>query len=135
MAKYVAVYGSLRKGMQAENKMARMEFVGSGVIDAALYALGWYPGIKLGTQEGGSVVVDVFKFPDDDKMKASILFDLDGYEGFSPDHPENSLFVRKTVPVKGLDVLAFVYEYNYPVNRAPLVESGDWVEYRKENPL
>lgn len=126
---YVAVYGSLRRGMQAASKMERMEFVGQGVINASLFALGWYPGVKLGTDH--KTLVDVFHLPEDDLLRRRILFDLDGYEGYSPEAPENSLFVRKVVTVDGLDVKAFVYEYNLPTNR-PLVENGDWTVFTKE---
>ena len=134
-ADYVAVYGSLRRGQAAETKMQRMEFVGQGAINASLYALGWYPGVKLGE---GVTIVDVFKLPEDEHLREAILFDLDNYEGYSPRHPENSLFVRRVVNLS-VPVLPFtreskhppvyVYEYNYPVNRAPLVKSGDWNEY------
>lgn len=127
---YVAVYGSLRKGMQAASKMERMEFVGTGVIDASLYALGWYPGVKLGTEH--KTVVDVFKLPEDEQLRKAILWDLDEYEGYSPNRPDQSLFVRKVVDVGMSDVVfkCYVYEYNYPTNRAPLVEEGDWCEFQ-----
>lgn len=127
---YIAVYGSLRKGMQAESKMQRMEFVGKGAINASLYALGWYPGVKLET--GRETVVDVFKLSENENLRQAILQDLDNYEGYSPRFPQNSLFLRKTVQVKMGDssnVEAFVYEYNPPVNRAPVVENGDWNDY------
>lgn len=134
MADYVAVYGSLRRGMQAESKMQRMEFVGQGEIHANLYALGWYPGIKIATgpAEDAKTVVDIFKLPEAEQLRKAILWDLDGYEGYSPEAPQNSLFVRKEMVAKGPNLLCYVYEYNYPVNRAPLVEGGDWVIFSKE---
>lgn len=138
MANYIAVYGSLRRGMQADHKMSRMEFVGQGRINASLFALGWYPGVKLDT--GHSTVVDVFRLSKDERMREAILWDLDGYEGFNPQHPEGSLFVRKTVKVEmnasldDITLKAYVYEYNYPVNRAPLVENGDWNDFQNAAP-
>jgi gamma-glutamylcyclotransferase (GGCT)/AIG2-like uncharacterized protein YtfP len=115
--------------MQAECKMQKMEFVGKGVISASLYALGWYPGIKF---DGGGnfTIVDVFKVSQDPSMRAAILYDLDNYEGYSEQNPKNSLFVRTQTLVAledGTEILAYVYVYNYPVNRAPLVTDGDWV--------
>lgn len=137
MADYIAVYGSLRRGMQAATKMDRIEFVGQGAINASLYALGWYPGIKL-DDTGNVTVVDVFKLPEAPRLREAILFDLDTYEGYNPKYPEGSLFVRKTVNL-AVPVLPFnreskhppvyVYEYNCPTNRAPIVENGDWVEF------
>lgn len=132
---FIAVYGSLRRGMQAESKMSRLKFLGQGYMDASLYALGWYPGVKLGT--GHRTVVDIFELPKDEQLRRAIIWDLDGYEGYSPTQPQNSLFVRKVVNVwdrTGTDIPCFVYEYNYPVNRAPLVENGDWNEFRSEAP-
>lgn len=135
MTDYVAVYGSLRKGMQAESKMARMEFVGRGVIGASLYALGWYPGIKF-EGKGNVTVVEVFKLPEAEQLRKAILYDLDGYEGYNERNSEGSLFVRRqTLVAMGegeQELLTYVYEYNYPINRAPLVESGDWTDYAKE---
>jgi gamma-glutamylcyclotransferase (GGCT)/AIG2-like uncharacterized protein YtfP len=128
MADYIAVYGSLRRGMQAESKMQRMEFVGQGFIGASLFALGWYPGIKF-DGAGNTVVVDVFKLSENQQMREAILCDLDNYEGYSERSLENSLFIRRVTLValpKGEEILAYTYEYNHPVNRAPLVKDGDW---------
>lgn len=134
MADYVAVYGSLRRGQQAESKMARMEFVGRGVISASLYALGWYPGIKF-DGNGNFTIVEVFKLPDAEQLRKAILYDLDGYEGYNERNPSGSLFVRRqTLVAMGEgqeELLSYVYEYNYPVNRAPLVENGDWNDYKR----
>jgi gamma-glutamylcyclotransferase (GGCT)/AIG2-like uncharacterized protein YtfP len=136
MANYVAVYGSLRRGMQAESKMARMEFVGEGRLCASLYAIGWYPGIKF-EDNSNTTVVEVFKLSEDPSMREAILHDLDGYEGYSPRQPEHSLFVRRKALVKMEDdseLTCFVYEYNRPVNGVPLVENGDWNEFRNATP-
>ena len=134
MADYVAVYGSLRRGQQAESKMARMEFVGRGVISASLYALGWYPGIKF-DGKGNFTIVEVFKLPKAEQLRGAILYDLDGYEGYNERNPAGSLFVRRqTLVAMGegeQELLSYVYEYNYPVNRAPLVENGDWNDYKR----
>lgn len=130
MADYIAVYGSLRRGMQAASKMERMEFVGQGTINASLYALGWYPGVKLGE---GVTVVDVFKLSANKRLREAILYDLDGYEGYSEKNREGSLFIRTQTLValegREQEILAYVYEYNYPVNQAPLVKNGDWYEF------
>ena len=131
-ADYVAVYGSLRRGMQAESKMERMEFVGQGRIAASLYALGWYPGIQF-DGKGNSTVVEVFKMSEAPLLREAILGDLDGYEGYYEKEPKYSLFIRRTTFVlmpDGTELPAYVYEYNNPVNRAPLVENGDWNEYK-----
>jgi gamma-glutamylcyclotransferase (GGCT)/AIG2-like uncharacterized protein YtfP len=129
VADYVAVYGSLRQGQAAETKMQRLEFVGEGLLYASLYALGWYPGIKF-EDNSNTTVVEIYKLPEDARLREAILFDLDGYEGYNERDPQGSLFTRKTALVQKSesdeDFTCYVYEYNYPVNRAPLVEGGDW---------
>ncbi len=129
---YVAVYGSLRRGMQAESKMERLEFVSQGVLYATLYALGWYPGIKF-EANGNKTVVEVYKLPDAPLLREAILRDLDNYEGYNERNPQGSLFTRQTALVacgKGeTEFTCYVYEYNHPTNRAPIVTDGDWCAY------
>lgn len=130
MADFIAVYGSLRRGQRAEVLTQKMEFVGEGRINASLFALGWYPGAKFGT--GRETAVDVFRLPKSPPLREAILHGLHQYEGYSPMHPDESLFVPKEVQVNfpsGEGLKALCYEYNPPVNRAPLVENGDWNEY------
>jgi gamma-glutamylcyclotransferase (GGCT)/AIG2-like uncharacterized protein YtfP len=133
MADYVAVYGSLRKGMQAESKMERLEFVSQGVLYATLYALGWYPGIKF-EANSNTTVVEVFKLPEAPLLREAILRDLDNYEGYNERNPQGSLFTRQTALVQfdepfGREDFCYVYEYNHPTNRAPIVTDGDWLAY------
>lgn len=133
-ADYVAVYGSLRKGMQADSKMERLQFVSNGVAMASLYALGWYPGIKF-EDNNNKTVVEVYKLPDAPLLREAILRDLDGYEGYNPRNPEGSLFVRRTALVlcgeSEAELTCYVYEYNHNTNRAPVVENGDWTTYAR----
>ncbi len=114
--------------MQAESKMERLEFVSKGVLYATLYALGWYPGIKF-EANGNMTVVEVYKLPDAPLLREAILRDLDNYEGYNARDPQGSLFTRQTALVACGDeeFTCYVYEYNHPTNRAPIVENGDWV--------
>jgi hypothetical protein len=65
----------------------------------------------------------VFRLSED----AESLRELDEYEGFDPNAPEQSLFVRKLYPVQlssGRFVRCWVYAYNQSTKRARVVTSG-----------
>ncbi len=54
---------------------------------------------------------------------------LDEYEGFYPDKPESSLFIRKVMNVlmeNGENVRAFVYLYNGSVKGKKVLPTGIW---------
>lgn len=132
---YIAVYGSLRRGMQAAAMMERegLTFVGEGTIQAKLYDLGWYPGIQLSTDPEAVTQVDVYEVGSEEA-----LAHLHRYEGYEPQSPERSLFIlRREVPLINDDRKVMVYEYNFgnarntPPNR-PLVEDGNWPRYVSE---
>lgn len=101
-------YGTLREG----RKSAVIH------IPGRLYNLGWFPGLVLDRSEDPSsfVTCEVLEV-DDDKLRM-----LDSYEGYDPDDPENSLYIRE----KYDDF--FVYTINKDVSDRPLIESGDWLD-------
>jgi gamma-glutamylcyclotransferase (GGCT)/AIG2-like uncharacterized protein YtfP len=58
---------------------------------------------------------------------ADILSILDHYEGYDPDQPATSLFVRRRISlIEPADQEAWVYWYNGPVDGKPRLPSGDW---------
>lgn len=111
----ILTYGTLRP------------FVNTDIVKVPgkLYDLGWYPGIVLGNhenpQEGDSFVTCERITVDDDRLR-----ELDNYEGYNPDHPEQSLYLRKKV---GQD---WIYVYNHSVEGHELIESGDWQQHQLE---
>lgn len=115
MVNHIFVYGSLRRGQGANYMMLdRSEFSHTDTIDgASLYALGWYPGVKL---DGSESVVhgDVYRIND-----ASIMDDLDRYEGCP------TLFKRRIVKTTK-ETEVYVYEYAGTVLETQRVRSGDW---------
>src|SRR5581483_7439929 len=98
------VYGTLRRDFERHRGLERLgaRFVAEGSIKGALYRL---PRIS------------------------KALFVLDQIEGFCPDPPDSSLFVRETTEVSlpnGERVSAWVYWLNHwkgPMRRIP---SGDY---------
>ena len=94
-------YGTLRPGVNDTVE-----------IPGQLYDLGWFPGAKLG---GEGVIICEAKEVDE---KAT-----DRYEGYNPDNPEGSLYIRRPM----LD--GFIYEYNHSIDQCERIQSGDWLEH------
>jgi gamma-glutamylcyclotransferase (GGCT)/AIG2-like uncharacterized protein YtfP len=103
------VYGTLRPG-------------GSDIhhVPGVMYALGWFPGVKLGTSDASDFFVTEKIEVDDARLRV-----LDDYEGYNRAHPELSFFKR--VPYQD----GFIYVYNDKVHGKERVSDGDWLKYRK----
>ena len=111
----VFVYGTLMKKGSASHYMRDADFLGDATLPGyAMYDLGWYPGIL--NREGSAVHGEVYL------VSEEMLKDMDRYEG------EGFLYMRKTVPVTGLDgcAEAQVYVYLRPVDEAQRIRSGRW---------
>jgi len=124
MIDYLFAYGTLKSGLRPPELAAIMEKLkplGGGIVHGTLYNLGKYPGLRL---EGADEISgEVFAFYD-----ASVLTDLDAYEGCDSRKPSDSLFVRKQCLVRqeneDKDLLCWVYEYNrQPTSAKPI---GIW---------
>lgn len=111
----VFVYGTLMKKGSASHYMRDADFLGDATLPGyAMYDLGWYPGIL--NREGSAVLGEVYL------VSEEMLKDMDRYEG------EGFLYMRKTVPVTGLDGYeeAQAYVYLRPVDEAQRICSGRW---------
>ena len=132
MCNKIAVYGTLRYGGPANGFLEGAKYLGKDTIPAYLYHLGWYPGIKLvddPTKSDAATVVDVYELPKGEIV--DYLKTMDRYEGYSPGHPEESLFARKKILLNSNNEEVFVYEYCYDVNDADLIDDGDWFSASK----
>ena len=95
---------------------------------ASLYDLGLYPAAV--PDEESRVWGEVFELKD----PTAVLEALDEIEGYSADHPDTSLYVRRRVPVHLDDdttAEAWVYFYNAPLGRATRIRSGDYLSHLK----
>ncbi len=131
MTKYLFSYGTLLPD-QAPAKIApvvrRMRRVGRGKVRGWLYDLGDYPGAVL-NKTGSVIFGQVFELPD----KPDILGKLDQYEGFDPDDPDRSLFLRKRSLVSldgGKKRWCWIYVYNRPPAGASTLRGGDFSKIR-----
>lgn len=100
------VYGTLRPG--------NTEPVD---IPGVMCDLGWYPGVALHDDVTQTFKAERIVVTDEELRK------LDQYEGYRPDDPESSLYLR--VPYQDGEI----YVYNSSLTDRKIVESGDWLVY------
>ena len=127
----IAVYGSLRRGEQANRALRDCKFLNEVRIPGFdLYALTWFPGIRENPENKEGVVCELFELPEDN---ADLIKHLDYYEGYNHREPERSLFLRKEIEVNGEPTLIYTFNKN-PFDAfgtsARVVQGGDWVKYK-----
>jgi len=128
---HVFFYGTLMAGFDRRRRAGiddRLTYMGRGSIRAALFDLGFYPAAVPAPD--GSVRGEVYEMSDPE----TVLTALDSIEGYSPAHPDRSLYLREEAAVTlpdGTDALAWVYFYNAPLGQAPRISSGDYLDYVK----
>lgn len=131
MADLVFFYGTLMAGFDRRRRAgidSKLTYVGRGAIRAALFDLGLYPAAVPAPE--GHVWGEVYEMVDRDEVLAA----LDEIEGYRPDDPDRSLYVRQQTEVvlpDGSVAMAHVYFYNAPLGRAPRIRSGDYLEHVK----
>jgi gamma-glutamylcyclotransferase (GGCT)/AIG2-like uncharacterized protein YtfP len=129
VADYAFFYGTLMTGFDRRRRAGiegKLTYVGRGTIEAALFDLGIYPAAVPASDS--QVVGEVYEMAD----PSHVLGVLDDIEGYSTDDPDHSLYTRALVPARlddGRTVDVWVYFYNAPLGRAPLIQSGDYLEH------
>lgn len=116
---YLFVYGTLASVL---DRHVPARFEGTATIDAMLFDLGEYPGAVANGVE--KLEGELWLLSDAE----SALSKLDEYEGFEPDSPSESLFIRQRSEAylsNGKRVPAWVYFYNQPPRRAKRIQK--WV--------
>lgn len=132
MNRYLFVYGTLEPAHAPAEIAAAvrcMKRVGSGSVRGKLYDLGEYPGAVVSRTSPSVIKGKVFELPEDQ----GVLSSIDAYEGFDPNHPQGSLFIRKRWPVTladGSRMMCWIYTYNRKPGDARLITSGS---YRRGN--
>jgi gamma-glutamylcyclotransferase (GGCT)/AIG2-like uncharacterized protein YtfP len=128
---HLFAYGTLLGGRRpaAIARVAeRLAVLGPATVRGRLYDLGEYPGLVL-DPAADAVHGTIFTVPDE-----AVLAALDAYEGFAPDAPARSLFVRIPVAATlpdGRAVDCSVYVYNRDPADAPLIANGRYRERTK----
>ena len=128
---FVFFYGTLMAGFDRRRRAgmdSKLAYVGRGSIQASLFDLGIYPAAIPAPD--GRVWGEVYEVTD----SATVLATLDEIEGYRPDDPDRSLYVRSRTAVTlpdGTCQSAWVYFYNAPLGQAERIASGDYLEHVK----
>jgi gamma-glutamylcyclotransferase (GGCT)/AIG2-like uncharacterized protein YtfP len=131
MTDLVFFYGTLMSGFKRQGRARvdlALEAVGHGSIQAVLFDLGIYPAAIPASDSRVHGEVHRLLQPD------AVLHALDEIEGYRPEKPDASLYVRRETPVTfddGRAADAWVYFYNAPLGGAQRIASGDYLEYLK----
>jgi len=129
VAELVFFYGTLMTPFDRPGRRRieqHLSFAGRGTISGALFDLGIYPAAIPAAE--GRVWGEVYEM----LQPSAVLQSLDEIEGFRPNEPEASLYMRVQTPVTledGRTVQAWTYFYNAPLGRAQRIESGDYLEH------
>ncbi len=131
MTDLVFFYGTLMTGFARRGCAGvddRLVCLGGGLIQAALFDLGFYPAAV--PAHDFRVRGEVHRMRD----PRSVLDVLDEIEGFSAHEPLTSLYTRDETTValdSGETVRAWAYFYNAPLGQAVRIESGNYLEHLK----
>ena len=123
------VYGTLRLGQGPEGLrewLADLPRTAPAWVSGSLIDLGDYPGALL---EGDGVIVGELVALPADRLPV-----LDRYEGFDPDRPEGSLFVREVTEARladGEPRTCWIYRYAQATAGRRVVPGGDWLAWRR----
>lgn len=128
MTDYLFAYGTLQPGLvpaTMSEVAQKLTPIGKGFVRGVLYNLGRYPGAIPDFHSPNQISGTVVELPED----RDILRQLDAYEGFDPDSPETSEYVRERQTVEladGGSVECWFYRYNLPVSGSQIIASGTW---------
>lgn len=122
--KLVAVYGSLRQGLNNHRLLnkapLRTEVVS---IPYQMISLGAYPAL-IKSEENHNITIEVYSV-DDDTLKR-----LNRLEGFYEEDSDENFYNRKTIQTHLGDAYVYVIDRGYSSFRQTnVVENGDWFEY------
>jgi len=127
----VFFYGTLMSGFKRPGREridSKLAPLGRGSIRAALFDMGLYPAAVPAAD--AQVTGELHQMIDCD----AVLHELDEIEGFRPEEPDTSLYLRAETAVTledGRTEMAWTYFYNAPLGGAPRIESGDYLDYLK----
>jgi gamma-glutamylcyclotransferase (GGCT)/AIG2-like uncharacterized protein YtfP len=129
------VYGTLRRGLRLHHHLERLGalFLSEAEVAAELFDLGSYPGARPVIGKGKWVCGELFQL----RRTFHDLKVLDQVEGFIPEAPDRSEFVRALTPVflpNGSCKEAWIYWLSAPSRAGHRrIASGDYAEWQARN--
>ncbi len=130
---HLFAYGSLLSSIgdpAHETLERRAEFVGHAWITGRLYVTGDYPTAVLSPDPDERVYGELYALVPGQAVE--LLSDLDRYEHYLPQEPEDSFYLRiaaEATLATGGTVAAWVYVANEPVDELPRIASGDYAAH------
>lgn len=130
MGDRVFFYGTLMSPFNRPGRQRitdKLTYLGRGTIKAALFDLGIYPA-AIPVEDNSVVWGEVYETSD----PAVVLGVLDEIEGYRPEEPSRSLYLRMLADValeQGQAEKAWAYFYNAPLGSAQRIPSGDYLEH------
>jgi gamma-glutamylcyclotransferase (GGCT)/AIG2-like uncharacterized protein YtfP len=131
---YLFVYGSLRQGFHnaAYSYISQyFSLVASGTVIGHLYDLGSYPAAKPAAADGPRLVGELYRINNPLEFEWAIA-QIDDYEGVHTEPHETPLYYRDKAMVQladGTSTEAWIYWYKRDVQNAPVIASGDVLQY------
>ncbi len=128
------VYGTLMRGMERADFLDnpdKASFAGPATAAGRLYDVGAFPGM-VKSNSGEQVHGELHLVHDPE-----IFFEtLDLIQGYWPDQPARSLYIRQIIPVttEQGEARAWSYLLNLPVTGLTLIPSGDFRLYKPAAP-
>ncbi len=124
MSKLYAVYGSLRKGLGNHGTLGNAPMVGVTKTDPefTMVSLGGFPGVVKGGNT--SITLEVYEV-----KNPTIEQNLDWLEGYEGPNNEYNFYNKELINTEFGK--AYIYYLNDDVSNDPIVESGDWYEFKK----
>lgn len=103
--------------------MRSLEWIGKGSVPGRIYDLGDYPGAVFDRASSKEIQGEIYKLP----INRNLLEKLDAYEEFQPDNPDDSLFIRVSIPVQikaGRRLKCWAYRFNPKKLKTPVSRQG-----------
>lgn len=123
VARYVFVYGTLRRGEQRDINRLRPApaYIGNGQINGTLYHLGRYPGVRLGSPRW--VQGEIYQ------ISPELERQLDEIEEVLPQQTGEYARCEAAVQFAGAELVCLVYEVaEVRTKGKAVIESGNWLK-------
>ncbi len=128
---YLVLYGSLMSAFPVQEELGiknKIVLIGQCKLYGALYDLGEYPGLIMGSDKKQPVSAELYRFTEPEILKV-----LDDFEDYKAGNEQDSLYIRVLVNLHEPSLKAWVYGYNRNVLESKRIKHGSWEQYLLAN--